>query len=596
MKTIYSIKALCMLTFLGTAVAVHAQEDDKKKTLNREMTLEREYDPTVQDASKVNTLPEVKDPEVQKIPVDYADFTVPTDPLKEISLLPSGNVMTQMNYNKRRGYLNLGGGTHLNLNGDLGYHILSTDVDQLRLWVSHRSTNGNVKYLQNEEKVKAKLNDNVGGLQYGHVFDKAVLNMGLKYGYSGFNYYGWPMQLSSSLPQEDMLKQADRETNQVNQTIAASIGVESKEGADLGYLIDLGFVNFSHKYGVMKDVDGPKESTFEAKVGFSKGFNGNMRVGVNGLIEYFNYSLPAEKTLADGSVAFCEFENHAEVALTPYYQIDGENWLVKLGANVMFKTGNESFVMASPDVDLRVTVADKTQLYAKAGGKLYSNSMYEMSKINRYLDPTRELAPSRNWMDAVLGIKSGVAPGFWFDLFAGYKATKNDVLFVPSRDFPEGGFGNFSQAMSAVDTKLLFAGASLKYSYQQLFEIALKGQYNNWKATYGDGWIGIEDTDLAHAWGKPEMEVNAGVTIRPIRPLSIALNYYLATGRYTQIGGADELKMNNINELNLTANYNLNDTFGFYVKAGNILNQKYELIYGYPMQGINAMVGVNINF
>ena len=109
-----------MLTFLGTAVAVHAQEDDKKKTLNREMTLEREYDPTVQDASKVNTLPEVKDPEVQKIPVDYADFTVPTDPLKEISLLPSGNVMTQMNYNKRRGYLNLGGGTHLDLNGDLG--------------------------------------------------------------------------------------------------------------------------------------------------------------------------------------------------------------------------------------------------------------------------------------------------------------------------------------------------------------------------------------------------------------------------------------------------------------------------------------------
>ena len=45
----------------------------------------------------------------------------------------------------------------------------------------------------------------------------------------------------------------------------------------------------------------------------------------------------------------------ADVALTPYYQIDGENWLVKLGANVMFKTGNESFVMASPDVDLRVS-------------------------------------------------------------------------------------------------------------------------------------------------------------------------------------------------------------------------------------------------
>ena len=41
---------------------------------------------------------------------------------------------------------------------------------------------------------------------------------------------------------------------------------------------------------------------------------------------------------------------------------------------------------------------------------------------------------------------------------------------------------------------------------------------------------------------------------------------------------------------------NLNDTFGVYAKLGNILCQKYELYYGYPMQGFNAMIGVNINF
>lgn len=58
------------------------------------MTLEREYDPTVQDASKVNTLPVIKEPVVKKMPIDYATFTVPADPEKEISLLPSGNIMT----------------------------------------------------------------------------------------------------------------------------------------------------------------------------------------------------------------------------------------------------------------------------------------------------------------------------------------------------------------------------------------------------------------------------------------------------------------------------------------------------------------------
>ena len=161
MKTIYNVKALCVVALLGSAAAASAQEDvTKEKNLNREMTLEREYDPSVQDASKVNTLPVVKEPEVRKIPIDYSNYTIAADPQKEISLLPSGNIMTQMDYNKRRGYFNFGIGTYLNINGDLGYHILSTEKDKLNIWYSHRSTNGKVKYIQmDDEKVKAKIND-----------------------------------------------------------------------------------------------------------------------------------------------------------------------------------------------------------------------------------------------------------------------------------------------------------------------------------------------------------------------------------------------------------------------------------------------------
>ena len=68
--------------------------------------------------------------------------------------------MTQMDYNKRRGYFNFGMGTRMNINGDLGYHILSTEKDQLNLWYSHRSTNGKPK----DYDVKAKINDNLGGI------------------------------------------------------------------------------------------------------------------------------------------------------------------------------------------------------------------------------------------------------------------------------------------------------------------------------------------------------------------------------------------------------------------------------------------------
>ena len=239
-KTRYSVRIVCLLAAVGVSLFANAQEDKKKEQdLNRQLTLEREYDPSVQDANKVSTLPVVKEPEVRKIPIDYSDYTLAMDPEQQISVLPSGSIMTDMAYNKRRGYLRFGAGTFMNLNGDFGYHALSTDRDQLSIAFSHRSANGNVKYIQLEDaKVKAKINDNLGGITYGHTFDKAILNLKLNYGYSAFNYYGYHDALehwtNSSfayvIPAQEGF---DRETNQVNQTIAASLGIESKEGANL---------------------------------------------------------------------------------------------------------------------------------------------------------------------------------------------------------------------------------------------------------------------------------------------------------------------------------------------------------------------------
>lgn len=595
MKTIYNIKTLCVLALLGSATGMSAQEDTSKdKNLNREMTLEREYDPTVQDANKVNSLPVVKEPVVKKMPINYATFTTPADPEKEISLLPSGNIMTDIQYNKRRGYFNFGIGTYLNLNGDLGYHILNTEKDKLNIFFSHRSTSGKIKYIQFDEKVKAKLNDNLGGLNFKHEFKKVSLNMGVKYGYSGFNYYGLPIELvNADAPSTEPVSQADRSTNQANQTIQLNAGVESKEDAPFGYLLDIDYINFSHKYALNKDMDGPTENTFDVKFDLNAGFGGNQRIGLGGNIEYFNYSLP---TIA-GNDPYLFFENHAEATLSPYYKIEGDNWNVKLGVNAMFVTGENKKVMASPNITADVEVADKTVLYASATGKLYSNSMYEISRINRYINPTLELLPSRNWLDATIGLKSGVAPGFWFDIFGGYKVTKNDVFFIPVFNSEKNYFGNVSNAFQA-DADKFFIGANLKYSYEQLFDINLKGVYNSWKIKKTSEGEVVTDLDYK-AYGKPEMEITAGLTLRPVNRMTVALDYYLATGRHSLAPVNNLLanyKMKNINELNLTGSYAFNDTFGFYVKLNNVLFQKYEVIYGYPLQNFSAMVGVNINF
>ncbi|WP_106830296.1 TonB-dependent receptor [Parabacteroides pacaensis] len=582
---IFGVAALLSVTF-----QTYAQEDKKDKNLNREMTLEREYDPSVQDASKVNSLPTIKEPQIKKTPIDYANFTLPVEPGKEIGILSSGKIMTDMSYNKRRGYFNFAGGTYLNLNGDLGYHILSTDKDQLNFSFGHRSTNGKIKLLIPDDystgtediKNKAKLNDNLGIIDYKHEFDNLSFKLGAQYGYSAFNYYGYYLGLG----QDNTLNK-----NQVNQQIFFDLGFASKEKTSFNYLIDLAFRNFSHKYGMSPDKDGVKENAFGGKLGLNTELDSDKKVGIDALIDYFSYSVPKEDELS-----FEGFNNHAEITLTPYFAMLGENWNLKLGVNAMFITGDNNKVFVSPHVTADVEVADATVLYGNFLGSIHANSMYDISLENRYADPTKGIMPSRTWLDGTIGIKSGVVPGFWFDIFAGYKITDNEHFFIP---YYGSGWGNVGD-VKYLDSKVLRLGASFKYSYQQLIDITLKGVYNSWDVsdTNKDNLTQGKDGNDYKAYNKPKLEMEAGLTIKPIDKLAIALNYYLGSGRYTtfDINKVENIKMDNINELNLTGSYTFNDTFGAYLKFNNVLCQKYDLFPGYTAQGFNAMVGVNINF
>ncbi|MDR0750344.1 MAG: TonB-dependent receptor [Tannerellaceae bacterium] len=586
MKTIYiyTIKALFIIVSASFSCSMLAQEN-----VTRELTLEREYDPTVQDANKVNTLPAIKEPVVSKRPIDYATFTLPAEPERELGILPSGNIMTDIAYNKRKGYLNFGIGNYLNINADAGYHILRTDKDLLNIFFTHRSTNGNITYLQQEpglEKTKAKLNDNAGGVNFRHQFEEAALKLGANYGYSSFNYYGLPgasPYYILPLPEEGRLID---ETNQANQLIKVNTGVESKEDAAIGYVVDLDYTNFSYKYGLNAETDGFTEHGLEGKLALSSGFGGNQRAGVGGKFNYFNYSLPTENVL---------FKNHLEGTLNPYYAINGYNWNVRLGAKVMFITGAGRKLFASPDIAANLTVGSKTVLYVIADGDIRSNSAYQLSRENRYISPEQGVTPSRTRLDAMVGLKSGVAPGFRFNLFGGYKATDKDYFFIPSLHYR--GFGNVSNTLS-LNSKRLQAGLDMAYAYRKVFEIMLKGVYNKWSVEKKeDLFSGYNIPVLEYnAYGRPEMEFNTGITVRPIDNLTLALDYYLATGRKMYVPGIGNEKMKNINELNVTGSYTINDTFGAYIKLNNLLFQKYELLYGYPLQGFNAMAGITIHF
>jgi len=615
-NTIITILSIMML---GSFVSAIAQQQDER--LTREMTLEREYDPTVQDANKVSRLPEVKEPEITRRTIEYSPFTIPANPDKEIFLLPSGDVMTDIPFNPRKGYFNFAGGMYTNLSGDFGYHFLNDERDKLNFYLSHRSTNGKVG--EKDNKQKAVYNDNLGGIDFRHNFDPAVVRLGANYTYSFFNYYGMPFGVyviqpwySSYMASSVMF---DNMTNQVNQTINAYAGIQSREYTQIGYLLDFDFVRFTQKYGLSTEFEGLRENKYTLRLGISPRFgDGNKQAGLEGKIDIFNYDYP----LVNGIKNLWGYRDHTEVTITPYYRIEGDNWKTQLGINLMYITGDSAKFFLSPNITIEAEIARKTVFYVNAGGEIQSNDAYGLSKRNRYMDYSMQTLPSRTWLDAKLGIRNGVVPGLWFDLFAGYKITANEPFFVPltnsgwwqyqilsssTSSIISNGFNSYYTAYQP-NASLFRAGASLKYIYKEAVDFSVKGVYNYWSLSAGDGMeSGIIDN--VKPYGRPAIEVNADLTVRPVQPLALTLGYYLGADRYTFLPGkilfmddqefiinSQEIKMKDINDLNFTSSWNFNKTFSAYLKLNNLLFQQQELWYGYPLQGFNAMVGINLNF
>ena len=612
------IKFLTGIILLNVFFLAHAQEQDER--LIREMTLEREYDPTIQDANKVNRLPEVRVPDITKRSIEYSPFTIPANPDKEIIVLPSGDIMTAIPVNNRRGYFHFGGGMYTNLNGDFGYHLLNDENDKLNFYLSHRSTNGKVG--EKDNKQKAVYNDNLGGIDFRHNFDPAVVRLGANYTYSFFNYYGMPFgsyvsqPWSSYMPPSAMI---DSQTNQVNQIINAYAGLQSKEYTQIGYILDFDFVRFTQKYGLSKDLEGIGENKFTLRTGFNSRFGaGNRLAGFAGKLNYFTYTYPAYYGVFSDSLGY---KDYIELTVTPYYRIEGDNWKAQLGVNLMMVTVDSAKFFLSPNISIEAEIADKTLFYVDAGGEIQSNDAYGLSKQNRYMDYSVITKPSRTWLDATLGIRSGVAPGVWFDVFAGYRITENEVFFVPSTNSAAfyysvisssippaySGFNSYYKVFQP-DVSLFRAGASLKYMYRKAVDFSVKAVYNQWSLSAGDG-MASGNYDDVKPYGRPVIEVNADLTVRPVQQLALTLGYYLGADRYTFFPcrtyimdeqeiyvDSQEIKMKDINDLNFTASWNFNETFGAYLKLNNLLFQQQELYYGYPLQGFNAMVGINLNF
>jgi len=583
------IYILSFASILGLSFSskISAQTAVKDTTLNRHVNLEREYTPTIKDASKINTLPALHDPVKKQYNIKFEN-AAPSVNIDSYSVgdTGSGDINTTVDYSKHRGYFTFGAGMYTNLEGALGYRVVDSEKDQLDIFATHSFTDARVKYLQKNsplDKVKAKDMENMVKLRYSHTFEPLTWYLSGSFVNDQYNYYGNPYIFSTSagttFPEENL------EKKQSSSLFEIETGIKSKEESDkLIYSGSLRYNRFTSKYGPDMIYDGAKANLVDARVNLAFPFMNEFRAGVKGGI--FHQSVSDVDFAPEGTEPF---HSLTSVNANPYLSIEGDNYKISVGANLAQALDYNDKTQISPTADIFWNFEEKSVFYLTLDGGINNNSLVDIYRENKYVSPASRIEISQTPYNAQVGIKSGVVDGFEFDIFGGYKYTKNEHLYLPSQT---ASWGNVSDALYANLGTGHFGGA-LKTRLIPYTDLSLKavGYFYNVK-DYVTPDISPSEKK---AWGKPSLTFDFNADFSFIDNLILTANYSFEGGRKTYLN-SESVKMDAINELSFKANYQIFDWLSVYGKANNILNQKYERYYGYTLQGINVLVGVNLKF
>ena len=487
--------------------------------------------------------------------------------------------MTDIPFSTKKGYLFLNAGNYANINGAFGYRLVENDKNNLSFSFMHNSTNGDINYVQEPQEGvagnsnNAYLMDNLGQLNYMHLAESLKLNMHLSYLNSQFNYYGNPFEFE---------RYFDNEKYNYG-LLSAKVGMESAESDLLNYRGFIDFKNFNTKQSQTPQFDWMKGNQIHAFVGFDKPFRNSSKIGVDGSIV---------TTFYNGSA-----DNYFLFNAAPYVLFGSANTHAKLGVDLLFQNSENAKMRIVPNVDLMWGVTERSSLYAKIHGGFKHNTLPEIMTESRYILTSNPIKASFTHIDLEAGTKIGEVNGFRFDVFGGYKKTDDKhFLILNGRDIISGdAIGPFMETIKPIYGTLShsYIGGMIHSNIWSPLDVSLRLKKN----FYDVSEVMNNDTEIADAkaYNTPGVDVDIMASLELIQDLKLTLNYYFAGDRWTNYENRN-IKMANINDLNIGGVYDINESFSLNIKANNILSQKYDIWYGYPAQGVNVAGGFTLKF
>ena len=529
-------KTILILIALVCCVMMHAQDT----VFNRVVTVERDYQPDIQQATKIKLQPVILKEEVEPNPVVYSTYSMPLSVRNSIHPLQAAT--TQFIPQPTLNGILEGALGHRNTHLLFGYRILQKKKTSLDLYAKHDAQWG-----------KDALSLSLLGMNVSRHFSKADLYFGVNgvneyFTYYGRNYSGTTI-LNNDIDQQKIWK------------MNANIGIRSTGNCAIQYRIQTGYkfyniANYTLEHQVLSHLD----------LAWS---NDNHGAGINSYVQ--------------NNIGY----NKHILRIEPFYAYENEQVRLHLGANLDMNVGSGQLLSTvdnlsfapSPNVKFEWNMMDNVfHVYALATGHYALGSLEEYLGYNRYLNIVRGLAwrESRAYtpVDAQLGFKLRPTRTLLIDIYGGYAYKMNAYNTKTILDATE---TITDYQLWLQDIQQWKIGANLHYHYRDIVEVNVGGNYYFYTTTVFD---------------RPNWDAYARIEAHIDSKWSVYSENYFAGSRQAYIDPYLGVTLRPIVSLNLGGEYAINRWLSVYGELNDYLNRKNDIFYGYQSQGLHFLVGV----
>ena len=578
------------------AVNVVAQDT----VLNRSVVVEREFQPIIQSAGKVDARPQAVETEVPEVEVNYSDYTsgdvAPTANLNPLLSQPTRFTQPKPLHGWIRGAVG-----HPRTLFDFAYKYDDGHSNSLDLFVNHDAMWG-----------RRTLSQSDFGFRFMHRYQALDVYCGVKgeqdfytkYGryYDGTDGYnklgGLTIKRFGDLQPED---------KQSQWRARVYVGVKSNPKEDVQYQAEVG-------YQVL-DVPGiavEHQVRSEAKV-FGKLRDDRHSLGFRFFMQNNMY------TVDTAMFAHRIYNSRHNLRMEPFYEYNGNRVLAHIGVNLdlnigkgQMLSGNENISFApSPNIRFEAQLAPKwATIYGKAIGSFGFGSLQSYLEGNRYMEVipcvTSKSPASYKPVDAELGFHFRPHKNLLLEIHGGYayfKNSKSYVAFLEPFVMDENHQilpGTFSDFVS--DYHRAKVGAKVFYHYRDIIQIHLSGDYFYWKLQNITPKARLEDVtkDITltpgRVYDRPDWEIKLRIDGRIDEHWSLYSDNSFAGTRWAITTG-NEVHLPALIDMNLGAQYEWPELhLALFVQLNNYICRRNHTLYGYQSQLINGVVGVSWRF